>query len=182
MATNIEIKAEAKDPKTLRALAEELSEVAGATITQEDTFFHAPRGRLKLRTLSPERGELIHYEREDASGPKPSNYLVYATSNPNSLKAALSASLGVRGVVRKRRTLYRVGQTRIHLDEVEDLGAFLELEVVLGPDQSEEESAMIATELMAQLGISSSDLIDVAYIDLLEGQRAARSNQAPRLS
>jgi predicted adenylyl cyclase CyaB len=182
MATNIEIKAEAKDLRTLRALAEELSEVAESTITQEDTFFYAPRGRLKLRTLSHERGELIYYEREDASGPRPSNYLVYATSNPNSLKAALSASLGVRGVVRKRRTLYHVGQTRIHLDEVEDLGTFLELEVVLGPDQIQEEGARIAAELMAQLGISSSDLIEVAYIDLLEGQESARPNQAPRLS
>jgi predicted adenylyl cyclase CyaB len=173
MATNIEIKAETKDLKKLRALAEELSDVAGATITQEDTFFHAPRGRLKLRTLSPERGELIYYERADASGPKPSNYLVYATSDPNSLKATLSASLGVRGIVRKRRTLYRVGQTRIHLDEVEHLGTFLELEVVLGPGQGEHEGAMIAAELMAQLGIKKGDLIEVAYIDLLEGQESA---------
>jgi adenylate cyclase class IV len=105
IATNIEIKVETKDLKKLRALVEELSDVAGATITQEDTFFHAPRGRLKLRTISSERGELIYYEREDASGPKPSNYLVYATSDPNSLEATLSASLGVRGIVRKRRTL-----------------------------------------------------------------------------
>jgi predicted adenylyl cyclase CyaB len=176
MATNIEIKAEIKDLKKLRALVEELSDVPGVTIAQEDTFFHAPRGRLKLRTLSPEHGELIYYEREDASGPKPSNYLVYATNDPNSLKATLSASLGVRGIVRKRRTLYQMGQTRIHLDEVEGLGTFLELEVVLGPGQGEHEGATISAELMAQLGIRKADLVEVAYIDLLESQGSARPN------
>jgi predicted adenylyl cyclase CyaB len=177
MPTNIEIKARVKDTKRLRALIEELSEVPGTRITQEDTFFHTPRGRLKLRTFSPEHGELIYYEREDASGPKRSNYLVYTTSEPNSLKAALSAPLGVRGVVRKQRLLYHVGQTRIHLDEVEGLGPFLELEVILSPGQSEEKGATIAAELMAQLGIEESDLVEVAYIDLLEG-----SNVLPKPS
>jgi predicted adenylyl cyclase CyaB len=182
MAINIEIKAGTKAPKELRALAEELSDVAGTTITQEDTFFHTPRGRLKLRTLSAGQGELIYYEREDASGPKPSNYLIYATSDPNSLKEALSTSLGVRGVVRKQRTLYRVGQTRIHMDEVENLGTFLELEVVLEPGQTEEEGALITAELMAKLGITNADLIDVAYIDLLQGQKSASPNQPSSLS
>jgi len=169
MATNIEIKAKAKNIRKLRALVEELSDEPVARITQEDTFFYTPRGRLKLRTLSPTRGELIYYERQDALGPKRSNYLLYPTSDPNSLKTALSASLGVRGVVRKRRSLYNVNQTRIHLDEVEGLGSFVELEVVLSPGQSEEKGARIAAELMAQLGIEESDLVKVAYIDLLEG-------------
>jgi predicted adenylyl cyclase CyaB len=168
MPTNVEIKAEVKDTMRLRALIEELSEVPGIGISQEDTFFHTPRGRLKLRTLSPEHGELIYYEREDVSGPKRSNYQVYTTSDPKSLEAALSAALGIRGVVRKQRSLYQVGQTRIHLDKVESLGTFLELEVVLTPGQSEE-GATIAAELMAQLGIPESDLVEVAYIDLIEG-------------
>jgi len=169
MPTNIEIKAKAKNIKKLRALVEKLSDEPVARITQEDTFFHTSRGRLKLRTLSPEHGELIYYERQDAAGPKRSSYLLYPTSDPNSLKTTLSASLGVRGVVRKGRWLYHVGQTRIHLDEVEGLGSFLELEVVLSPGQSEEQGATIAAELMAQLGIEESDLVEVAYIDLLDG-------------
>ena len=87
------------------------------------------------------------------------------------LKAVLSAALGVRGVVRKQRTLYQVGETRIHLDEVENLGSFLELEVMLSPGQSEEQGVNIAADLMARLGIEESDLVNVAYIDLLEGQQ-----------
>jgi predicted adenylyl cyclase CyaB len=171
MATNIEIKARLQDIEKLRDLAEELSDIPGVTVSQEDTFFHTPRGRLKLRVLSSDHGELIYYERGDSLGPKRSNYLVYSTSDPVALKAALSAALGVRGVVRKQRTLYQVGETRIHLDEVENLGSFLELEVVLSPSQSEEEGASIADQLMARLGIEESDLVDVAYIDLLEGQQ-----------
>jgi predicted adenylyl cyclase CyaB len=71
-------------------------------------------------------------------------------------------------VVRKKRWLYRVGQTRIHLDEVEGLGTFLELEVMLRPDESEGDGRATAATLMARLGIRESDLVPGAYMDLLE--------------
>ena len=168
MAVNIEVKARVRDTDRLRRTVEELSDTPRTVIHQEDTFFHTPRGRLKLRVLAPNSGELIYYQRADSSGPKPSNYLIAATNDPDSLKALLVSCLGVRGVVRKQRLLYHVGNTRIHLDEVEGLGAFVELEVVLGPGQSEEEGQAVADELMAKLGIEESDLIEGAYIDLLE--------------
>lgn len=79
----------------------------------------------------------------------------------------LSAALGVIGTVRKHRVLYLSGQTRIHLDDVEGLGDFLELEVVLDDGQSTAEAERIANDLMAQLGITGDDLVAVAYIDLL---------------
>jgi len=170
MATNVEIKASVKNPDRLRELVEKLCDTPGEVLVQEDTFFHTPRGRLKLRTLAPDRGQLIYYERENASGPKPSNYNIYPTSAPDSLKTVLSAGLGVRGVVRKRRLVYMVGNTRIHLDEVEGLGSFLELEVVLSPGESLEAGVDTATELVTELGIQESDLIQTAYIDLLENK------------
>lgn len=167
MATNIEIKARVEDWEGLRELVEKLSDTPCVTLLQEDTFFRAPRGRLKLRVLAPDSGQLIYYEREDASGPKRSNYLISGTADPDALKAVLAACLGIRGVVRKRRLLYQVGNTRIHLDEVEDLGTFVELEVVLSPGQSEGQGEAAAAELMARLGIEDSDWVEVAYIDLL---------------
>jgi adenylate cyclase class IV len=63
-----------------------------------------------------------------------------------------------------------VGNTRIHLDEVEGLGSFLELEVVLGPGESMEAGVATATGLVTELGIQESDLIQTAYIDLLESK------------
>ena len=165
--SNVEVKARARDLAGLRRLAEGLTDGPAEVIRQEDTFFNCPAGRLKLRTLAPDRGELIYYEREDTAGPRPSTYVISPTENPDSLRTALTSALGVRGVVRKRRYLYRSGQTRIHLDEVDGLGPFVELEVVLRPDQSPDDGARIAADLMAQLGIRDEDLVTEAYVDLL---------------
>ena len=167
MPANIEIKARAKD---LNALREQLAVLSGAppeTLLQEDTFFHSPNGRLKLRVLQSGPAQLIHYSRPDQLGPKRSNYHVFETNDPENLKSALSRALGVRGVVRKERLLYLVGQTRVHLDNVSGLGPFVELEVVLRPGQSDAEGQMIARDLMAMLDICEEDLLDRAYIDLL---------------
>jgi adenylate cyclase class IV len=171
MATNIEIKARVRDIDAVRAIAERLSDTPCTVLLQEDTFFHSPQGRLKLRVLGGDRGELIYYERADAAGPKRSDYYVASTSDPAPLKAVLVRCLGVRGVVRKRRSLYWLGHTRVHLDEVEGLGSFLELEVMLGAGQTEEQGHTIARELMSKLGVQEGDLIEGAYIDLLEGSQ-----------
>jgi len=77
-------------------------------------------------------------------------------------------ALGVRGVVKKKRRLFLVGQTRVHLDEVDGLGHFVELEVVLRVNQSEEQGRKIAQELMRQLEISESDLLSGAYVDMIK--------------
>jgi len=168
MPTNIEIKARVKNPAELHSRAEGLSDAPVQIIPQEDTFFHVPKGRLKLRQLKPDLAQLVYYERPDREGPKRSNYHIYETRDPEGLKTALSLALGVRGVVRKTRYLYLVGQTRIHLDDVEGLGRFMELEVVLRDGQSEAEGQSIAEDLMKRLGIRKEDLIDGAYMDLLE--------------
>jgi predicted adenylyl cyclase CyaB len=168
MPTNIEIKARVNDFDELRQRAEAVSDTPVQVIPQEDTFFHIPRGRLKLRLLKPDYAQLVYYERPDQDGPKRSNYHIYETHNPAGLKTALSLALGVRGVVRKTRFLYLAGQTRIHLDDVEDLGHFMELEVVLRDGQSVAEGQSIAEDLMARLGIRKEDLLEGAYMDLLE--------------
>ena len=115
--------------------------------------------------------ELIFYERPDTEGPVSSTYSLVPVPDPAALKAALAAALGIRGVVKKRRSLYLAGETRIHIDEVEGLGTFLELEVVLETGDgasSREEGVARCRELMNALGVTESDLIDRAYIDLLE--------------
>jgi predicted adenylyl cyclase CyaB len=125
-------------------------------------------GRLKLRELGNGAAQLIYYERPDKDGPKRSDYHLFETAESAQLKSVLSRALGVRGTVKKVRTLYLVGQTRVHLDEVEDLGQFLELEVVLGSDQTEQEGRAIAEQLLADLTLDQRDLVERAYIDLLE--------------
>lgn len=169
MPTNIEIKARVHNLARLRAAVEPLSDGPVEILDQEDIFFTTAHGRLKLRILGAQRGELILYQREDTAGPKPSNYLIAPTSDPATLNLILTSVLGVLGVVKKRRSLYLVGQTRVHLDEVDSLGAFMELEVVLRPDQSEDEGLAIAKGLMERLGIGEDELVEGAYLDLLRG-------------
>jgi len=112
--------------------------------------------------------ELIAYLRPEGDGPKVSEYMRAPVEAPHLLNAALASSLGTRGVVRKTRSLYRIGQTRVHLDAVEGLGEFLELEVVLRETQSVNEGEEIARKLLAMLGVSPRQLVAGAYIDLLE--------------
>ena len=168
MPANIEIKARARDFNAIRARAEELSDTPVEVIPQVDTFFSTNRGRLKLRELSPSRAQLIYYERPDQDGPKRSDYHLFETDDPVNLKTTLSLALGERGVVRKTRYLYLVGQTRVHLDDVDGLGQFMELEVVLDPHQADSDGQVIAEELMVKLGIEKGDLLEGAYMDLME--------------
>jgi len=168
MPRNIEIKAQVVDVAALRRRVEALSGGPGEPIEQRDTFFSVPHGRLKLRALAPDTCELIAYQRPDEMGAKLSEYHLVRSDDPRTLLEVLEAALPVRGVVAKRRLLYLVGRTRIHLDEVQGLGTFMELEVVLDDGQSIEEGHRIAERLMVDLGIADAERIRGAYIDLLE--------------
>lgn len=170
MGRNIEIKARARNFERQRRIAEEIGNGPARHLIQEDTFFNVPAGRLKLRALEDGSGELIQYYRVDSTGPAESRYRLYPTGDPESLKDVLAAALGTRAVVRKQRTVHLVGPTRIHLDRVEGLGDFVELEVVLEPDQGPEEGVRTAEGLMSKLQIEEPDLIRAAYVDLLEAQ------------
>ena len=168
MPSNIEIKARVRNFDRMSERAEKLSDMPMQVIEQEDIFFHTEKGRLKLRILAAARAQLIYYSRPDQEGPKRSDYHVYETADPENLKRVLELTYGIRGVVRKTRYLYIVGQTRLHLDDVEGLGQFMELEVVMQDGQSDAEGQLIAEGLMTTLGVERSDLLEGAYLDLLE--------------
>jgi len=171
MPRNVEVKARVTDFMTLRRRVESMSDSPVEVLEQRDTFFVVPRGRLKLRVLAPDACELISYERPDRAQAKLSEYSIVRSSDPEALLKVLSAALTIRGVVVKRRFLYRIGCTRVHLDEVDGLGTYIELEVVLDEGQSSEEGAAMAERLMRELGIEHADQVAGAYIDLLEEGR-----------
>jgi len=175
MPANVEIKAILPHRMAAEAIAARLSDRAPETIEQEDVFFRCDGARLKLRILGPQQGELIRYERPDLAGIRCSQYVIARTTEPEALREILGLTLGVIGVVRKTRTLYQVGQTRIHLDRVEGLENFLELEVVLRPEQTEAEGKAIAQGLLEDFRIEENQLVAVAYIDLLVSPRIASS-------
>jgi adenylate cyclase class IV len=162
MARNVEIKARVADRGPVE-------------IVQDDTFFLCERGRLKLRAFSAAAGELIFYRRPDQAGPKESFYVIAPTSAPDGLRDALTLAYGQCGRVRKRRTLYLAGRTRIHLDEVDGLGHFLELEVVLDENEPTAAGIEVAHALLRTLAIDPGGLIEGAYVDLLDGATHERT-------
>jgi len=170
MARNIEIKARIDTVERVAQLAAQLADSGPIEIAQDDTFFRCENSadRLKLRTFAPDRAELIFYRRANSSGPKESFYLISPTTTPDTLRESLTLAWGQAGRVRKQRRLFIVGRTRVHLDRVEGLGEFLELEVVLKEGEPTEAGVAEAHALMAQLGIASDQLVQGAYVDLLQ--------------
>lgn len=174
MARNIEIKARIPSVERLVPRAAAIADEGPADIHQDDTFFLCDTGRLKLRTFAAGNGELIYYRRADLAGPKESFYLRTPIATPDILRESLSLAYGQAGRVVKQRVLFLAGQTRIHLDRVQGLGDFLELEVVLEDSQSAEEGAREARRIMALLSLDASQLIEGAYVDLLNGKDVSR--------
>lgn len=175
MARNVEIKARIE---SVEALAPRVASIATATpveLRQDDIFFRCDSGRLKLRVFADGNGELIFYRRADEQGPKESFYLLAPTSSPDTLRELLTAAYGQMGRVSKHRSLFLVGRTRVHLDRVEGLGHFLELEVVLAEGESAVAGVDEAHDLMEQLGVLPSQLVEGAYVDLLAQRRASVS-------
>ena len=167
MPRNVEIKARIESVEVLRPRVAALAAAGPTEIAQDDTFFRCGEGRLKLRAFSASEGQLIFYRRADEAGPKESFFVLSPTASPDTLREALSLAYGASGRVIKHRTLFLVGRTRVHLDRVEGLGDFLELEVVLREGEPAAAGAAEAQELLARLGIEPHQLVERAYVDLL---------------
>jgi predicted adenylyl cyclase CyaB len=175
MPRNIEIKARIASVRLLVPSVTRMADEGPTEIFQDDTLFACSAGRLKLRAFSEHDGQLIFYQRSDSAGPKESYYVISPTSSPETLRQALSLAHGVVGRVRKHRTLFMVGRTRVHLDKVEGLGDFLELEVVLAEGERLTAGMAVANELLSKLAIPQSQLIDKAYIDMLSTNMSVSS-------
>jgi homotetrameric cytidine deaminase len=159
---NLEIKARDADPRRTLEAALALGAEDKGDLTQRDTYFGGARGRLKLREQTPGEPELIQYRRPDEQGPRTSEFRVVPVEAAGPLKEALDAALGTLVVVEKRRRLLLWEGVRIHLDEVDGLGAFVELEA---PEEGGQEAKVERLSEALQIG----DPIAGSYSDLLLG-------------
>jgi homotetrameric cytidine deaminase len=164
---NIELKARDRDPGRSLELALALGAEDRGEIAQRDTYFAPARGRLKLREQDPGDAELIAYRRRDEAHARTSVYFRVPVADPEALREALDVAHGTLVTVSKRRRLLLWDGVRIHLDEVKDLGSFLELEAVAreGSDLSAERDKV--ARLRAELHIEEADLVAEGYSDLL---------------
>ena len=168
---NVEIKARSKNPEEIHELlAQQQAEFLG-TDRQIDTYFKTTKGRLKLREGNIENA-LIHYNRDDQAGPKRSDITMYKTASSAELKEVLRPALEVLAVVTKRRSIYFIENIKFHVDEVEELGNFVEIEAIdtdgsIGEDKLYEQCKYY----LDLFKIDGADLIEVSYSDMvLRGQ------------
>ncbi|SRR5713101_667519 len=167
MPVNVEIKAKCSDFNALRTILQSKNADFRGTDHQVDTYFNVPFGRLKLREGNIENC-LIYYTRENKAGPKESRVMLLETMPHSKLKEILVSALGVKVVVEKRREIYFHENVKFHLDTVEGLGTFVEIEAIdtdgtIGPEKLLQQCQYF-TELFR---IPHSDLISGSYSDLV---------------
>jgi predicted adenylyl cyclase CyaB len=164
---NVEIKARCADAAAMARAVAAAGAMWEASIDQVDTYFTVQNGRLKLR-LSDGAGEaLIFYLRPDDSSPKVSRYEVVSIAPGQPIGTMLERALGVKTVVRKRRQLWRLDNIRIHLDQVEGLGSFLEFEVEVLPGRDAAGCRAQAQALLKELGIRPDEMVAGSYSDMV---------------
>ncbi len=165
---NVELKARDVDPEATVARCLAIGAEDHGVLSQRDTYFSRARGRLKLRERGEDGSELIAYRRPDRTEPEESSYVMAPVGAPGELGEALDAALGTTVVVVKRRHLFVWENVRIHLDEVDGLGMFLELEVLVEPGRGDLATAHEKVRrLRAELAIEDDALVAVGYADLL---------------
>jgi homotetrameric cytidine deaminase len=174
---NVELKARDTDPAATLERALALGATDEGVLTQRDTYFERARGRLKLREQDGGReagARLIAYTRRDDEAARTSAYRLAEVADPAALREALDAALGTLGVVEKRRRLLLFENVRIHLDEVRDLGSFVELEGVAAPDSDLSREHDLVARLREELALGEP--VAGSYSDLLlDGPQALLS-------
>ncbi len=164
---NLELKAPCAGLAVARAAVVGLGATLHGVEEQTDTFFRVPAGRLKLRVVEGRQAELIWYDRPDRKETRESAYYLVPVPDPVGLKAALTAALGVRGQVAKRREVFLWHNVRIHLDRVAGLGDFVEFEAVLSRPEDAGPSQERLVHLGRVLGIDPAATLAPSYTDLL---------------
>lgn len=164
---NVEIKARCATIEKIRGILVAHNARFIGMDHQVDTYFKVNHGRLKLREGNIENS-LIHYNRPDQSGPKKSEVILYQTAQDTSLKQTLTAALGVLAKVDKHRSIYFIDNVKFHLDEVKNLGNFVEIEAIDTDGSRSENQLKAQCEQYIQLfEIKKEDLLENSYSDLV---------------
>jgi adenylate cyclase class 2 len=164
MPRNLELKASVSSGELTRGLAYRCGARFQGILLQVDTYFCVPHGRLKLRETIGQGAELIFYERPETKSERWSTYSTVSVPDPGALKQQLASALGVLVEVKKKRELFLLEGTRIHIDEVEGLGAFLEFEI---PVRDEDGASRQMKFLREQFAIKDESIFMPSYSDLI---------------
>ena len=166
---NVEFKAELRD----LGLAQSICKAMGAThaelLEQTDTYYKVPSGRLKRREQSGHETEYIFYDRADKAEARLSHYVIY--DEPSARQRFGSDSLPVLVVVRKKRIVYLIEQVRIHLDTVDHLGTFLEIEAVVSRAHNVRMCHEKVEQIRSKLKPALGEMLSTSYADMLMSEQ-----------
>lgn len=132
---------------------------------QVDTYFRVPHGRLKLREGVIENA-LVFYSRPNQAGPKQSDVALAKVPGQLELRPVLEKALGVMVAVDKRREIYFLDNVKVHLDRVEGLGEFVEVEAI-GKANEVGKLREQCKGFLSEFGIGAEELEEGSYSDLL---------------
>jgi predicted adenylyl cyclase CyaB len=172
VAVNLELKARISSRKQIETIVRSFAR-RKFVLRQTDTYFRVKNGRLKLRVINERTAELIFYLRDESTRRRWSTYEIYPIQSPKEIKKILSEALGALVEVKKKRTLWVYKNARIHVDEVANLGHFMEFEVMVV--KGKKQALRLFNELVTRFGIQPNQMIAESYSDLL--LRAARQLQ-----
>ena len=164
---NLEFKARLEDSSHVLGIVRRLGGDLWGDLRQTDTYFAVANGRLKVRETPGFPAYLIYYERDEAAADRPSDYDLARSDDAVAMKNMLSTALGVLGVVRKQRRLLLLDTTRVHLDNVEGLGSFIEIEVPVKTPEAEPQAREQFEALIDALGLDRRDGLRLSYLDLM---------------
>lgn len=165
--TNIEIKARCTEPEKIRKLLIGRGADFKGVDNQTDTYYKVPKGRLKLRQGNIENS-LIFYKRPDQAGPKQADVRLFMLDKESALSEVMSSALEVLVLVKKKREIYLLENVKFHIDEVDSLGSFVEIEAIdaqgrIGTEKLTQQCA----EYVQLLGITKDKLVSNSYSDML---------------
>jgi predicted adenylyl cyclase CyaB len=176
MKKNFEIKVKLDNPektiKLLRMLCKGKKVIKHRQF-QEDIYYRVNKGRLKLRIIDGKTGNLIHYFRSNETGKRVSNYTISETNTPKELNTILSSLYGVLITVKKSREITIIDDTRIHIDKVNGLGNYLEIEIIFNSIKEARDRMRI---LIKSLELDEKTFIKVSYSDLLLNKMKNNAN------
>lgn len=171
---SVEFKAELRDPVVARAIARSIGAPRVGEVRHVDTYFRVFSGRLKRRVAltdaGPEPVEYIVYERDDRLSPKACTFEIMT-------EEAFRVRFGQADppewvTVSKRREIHQFESARIHLDDVESLGRFIEFEALVTPRQNVARAHEAVSGLRAHFAPVLGEAISCSYADLLAATSA----------
>ena len=169
---NIEFKAELRDPDAARCQCEVLGATQVGVLRQTDTYYKLADGRLKKREAPGEPIEWIYYHRNDSVKPRMSNYSIL--TDDQARRRWGTKTLRQWLVVVKKRQLWMIDNVRIHLDEVDELGKFIEFEAIVSKNRDVKECHLAVNHLREVFGPVMGEPVSPSYCDLMAQVESAR--------